>query len=161
MRTPARRGLRAGEAIGLEIDKHISEDFRTLNIRQKVRRTKLELFLKTDAGRRDVDLCPKLTALLKAFVGNRTPVFSSKSEWELSLTDESLETGITSRLGEIEAAQSRHSLSVATALHGSERIASTDYADGSPVQYDVEINCKNQPIRTAVFHRVVLAGGEH
>ena len=37
-------GLRAGEAIGLEIDKHISEDFRTLYIRQKVRRTKLELF---------------------------------------------------------------------------------------------------------------------
>jgi integrase len=34
-------GLRAGEAIGLEIDKHISEDFRTLYIRQKVRRTKL------------------------------------------------------------------------------------------------------------------------
>jgi hypothetical protein len=43
-------GLRAGEAIGLEIDKHISGDFRTLYIRQKVRRTKLELFLKTDAG---------------------------------------------------------------------------------------------------------------
>lgn len=68
-------GLRAGEAIGLEIDKHISEDFRTLYIRQKVRRTKLELFLKTDAGRRDVDLCPKLAALLKAFVGNRTSGF--------------------------------------------------------------------------------------
>ena len=34
-------GLRAGEAIGLEIDKHISEDFRTLCIRQKVRRTKV------------------------------------------------------------------------------------------------------------------------
>jgi len=32
-------GLRAGEAIGLEIDKHISEDFRTIYIRQKVRRT--------------------------------------------------------------------------------------------------------------------------
>jgi integrase len=68
-------GLRAGEAIGLEIDKHISEDFRTLYIRQKVRRTKLELFLKTDAGRRDVDLCPKLTALLKAYVGDRTSGF--------------------------------------------------------------------------------------
>jgi integrase len=65
-------GLRAGEAIGLEIDKHISEDFRTLYIRQKVRRTKLELFLKTDAGRRDVDLCPALAAVLKAYVGDRT-----------------------------------------------------------------------------------------
>jgi integrase len=68
-------GLRAGEAIGLEIDKHISGDFRTLYIRQKVRRTKLELFLKTDAGRRDVDLCPALAALLKAYVGDRTSGF--------------------------------------------------------------------------------------
>lgn len=68
-------GLRAGEAIGLEIDKHIAKDFRTLYIRQKVRRTKLEFFLKTDAGRRDVDLCPKLAALLKAYVGGRTSGF--------------------------------------------------------------------------------------
>ncbi len=68
-------GLRAGEAIGLEIDKHISKDFRTLYIRQKVRRTKLELFLKTDAGRRDVDLCPKLATLLKAYVGDRSSGF--------------------------------------------------------------------------------------
>lgn len=65
-------GLRAGEAMGLEIDKHISSDFRTLYIRQKVRRTKLEHFLKTDAGRRDVDLSPALSAMLKAYVGDRT-----------------------------------------------------------------------------------------
>src|ERR1700686_692629 len=62
-------GLRAGEAIGLEIDKHISGDFRTLYIRQRVRRTKLELFLKTDAGRRAVDFCPKLATRLKGNVG--------------------------------------------------------------------------------------------
>src|SRR6266446_423414 len=68
-------GLRAGEAMGLEIDKHISEDFRTLYIRQKVRRTKLEHFLKTDAGRRDVDLCRALAAMLKAYVGDRTSGF--------------------------------------------------------------------------------------
>jgi integrase len=68
-------GLRAGEAIGLEIDKHISGDFRTLYIRQKVRRTKLEHFLKTDAGRRDVDLCPALAAMLKAYVGDRNSGF--------------------------------------------------------------------------------------
>jgi integrase len=35
----------------------------------------LELFLKTDAGRRDVDLCPKLAALLKAYAGDRTSGF--------------------------------------------------------------------------------------
>jgi len=68
-------GLRAGEAIGLEIDKHISKDFRTLHIRQKVRRTKLEHFLKTDAGQRDIDLCPKLAALLKTYIGKRTSGF--------------------------------------------------------------------------------------
>ena len=48
-------GLRAGEALGIEVDKHISDDFRTLYIRQKVRRGKLEHFLKTESGRRDVD----------------------------------------------------------------------------------------------------------
>jgi integrase len=68
-------GLRVGEASGLEIDKHISKDFKTLYIRQKVRRAKLENFLKTDAGRRDVDLCPALAAMLKAYVGDRTSGF--------------------------------------------------------------------------------------
>jgi len=61
------KGLRAGEAIGLEIDQHVSENFRTLYIRQKVRRTKLELFLKTDAGGRDVDLSSALAVLLEAY----------------------------------------------------------------------------------------------
>lgn len=65
-------GLRAGEALGLEIGKHISDDFRTLYIRQKVRRGNLEDFLKTDAGRRDVDLCPVLATYLKNYVGERT-----------------------------------------------------------------------------------------
>lgn len=73
-------GLRAGEAMGLEIDKHISEDFRTLYIRQKVRRTKLEHFLKTDAGRRDVDLCPALATMLEAYVGGRTSGFLFHNE---------------------------------------------------------------------------------
>lgn len=68
-------GLRVGEASGLEIDKHVSEDFKTLYIRQKVRRGKLELFLKTDAGCRDVDLCTALAGRLKSFVGSRTSGF--------------------------------------------------------------------------------------
>jgi integrase len=83
-------GLRAGEAIGLEIDKHISENFRTLYIRQKVRRTKLEHFLKTDAGRRDVDLCPKLAALLKAFVGDRTSGFLFQNRKKRSFSQTNL-----------------------------------------------------------------------
>jgi integrase len=68
-------GLRAGEAMGIEIDKHISADFKTLFIRQKIRRAKLENFLKTDAGRREVDLCPVLATMLKEFVGERTSGF--------------------------------------------------------------------------------------
>lgn len=68
-------GLRVGEASGLEIDKHVSEDFKTLHIRQKVRRGKVELFLKTDAGCRDVDLCNALAGRLKSFVGSRTSGF--------------------------------------------------------------------------------------
>ena len=68
-------GLRVGEASGLEIDKHVSEDFKTLHIRQKVRRGKVELFLKTDAGCRDVDLCNALAGSLKSFVGSRTSGF--------------------------------------------------------------------------------------
>jgi hypothetical protein len=71
-------GLRAGEAIGIEIDKHISADFKTLHIRQKVRRTKLEDFLKTDAGRREVHLCPVLAAMLKELWGNALRAFSSR-----------------------------------------------------------------------------------
>jgi integrase len=72
-------GLRAGEAIGIEIDKHISADFKTLYIRQKVRRAKLENFLKTDAGEREVDLCPVLATMLKEFVGERASGFLFKN----------------------------------------------------------------------------------
>jgi integrase len=74
-------GLRAGEALGIEIDKHISADFQTLHIRQKVRRTKLEGFLKTDAGRREVDLCPALAATLRDFVGERRSGFLFQNRW--------------------------------------------------------------------------------
>jgi integrase len=45
--------LRAGEALGLEI-KHISPDHRTLYIRQKAKKGKVQNFLKTQAGERDI-----------------------------------------------------------------------------------------------------------
>ena len=64
-------GLRAGEAIGIEIDKHISEDFRTLYIRQKVRRTRLEPFLKTDADVETLTSAPARDTP-QASVGERT-----------------------------------------------------------------------------------------
>ena len=90
-------GLRAGEALGLEIGKHISEDFRTLRIRQKVRRAKVEHFLKTDAGHRDVDLPSSLAEMLKDYVGDRA----------LSFPDESIETWLARPLEQIGAAKSR------------------------------------------------------
>lgn len=64
--------LRVGEAFGLEIDKHISSDFRTLTIVQKVKCRRIQDHLKTAAGEREVDLCSSLSAMLRDFVGPRT-----------------------------------------------------------------------------------------
>jgi integrase len=68
-------GLRIGEALGIEIDKHISEDFSTLYIRQKVWHGSVQCFLKTDNGDRDIDLDPAIATMLKQFVGDRTAGF--------------------------------------------------------------------------------------
>jgi len=64
--------LRVGEALGLEIGKHISPDCRTLYIRQKAKRGEIQPYLKTQNGERDVDLCKGLAAMLKDFIGKRT-----------------------------------------------------------------------------------------
>jgi hypothetical protein len=64
--------LRAGEALGLEIDKHISRDFQTLSIVQKAKCGEIYPYLKTKNGERQVDLCSKLAAMLREFVGERT-----------------------------------------------------------------------------------------
>jgi integrase len=74
-------GLRFGEVFGLEIDKHISDDFSTLHIRQKVWSGHVQPFLKTGNGVRDIDLPSSISALLKKFIGVRTSgfVFCSKN----------------------------------------------------------------------------------
>jgi integrase len=64
--------LRAGEALGLEIDKHISEDFRTLYVMQKAKRGVIQPYLKTKNGTREVDLCSALATELRAYIGKRT-----------------------------------------------------------------------------------------
>ena len=64
--------MRAGEALGLEVGKHISEDFRTLYIRQKAKRGEIQQHLKTRNGERDIDLCTLLARMLKQYVGDRT-----------------------------------------------------------------------------------------
>jgi hypothetical protein len=64
--------LRVGEALGLEIDKHISPDFRTLYVQQKAKQGQIQLYLKTKSGEREVDLSCSLAKMLKDFVGDRT-----------------------------------------------------------------------------------------
>ena len=74
--------LRAGEALCLEIGKHVSQDCRTLYIRQKAKRGIIQPSTKTQSGTqvqcdgeaigRDVDLCTKLAGMLRNFIGSRT-----------------------------------------------------------------------------------------
>jgi integrase len=68
-------GLRIGEALGLEIDKHISPDYLTISIEQKARHGKVEKRLKTASAYRKVDLHPQIAAALKEFVGVRKSGF--------------------------------------------------------------------------------------
>ena len=80
--------LRVGEALGLEIDKHISSDFRTLRVCQKAKFGKISQRLKTKNAYRQVDLCPELADLLREFVGNKTTglLFPTKSGKPLYLS---------------------------------------------------------------------------
>jgi hypothetical protein len=74
--------LRAGEALGLEIGKHVSQDCRTLYIRQKAKRGIIQPWTKTQSGTqvqcdgeaigRDVDLCTELAGMLRNSIGSRT-----------------------------------------------------------------------------------------
>jgi integrase len=74
-------GIRIGEALGLEIDKHFSDGFSTLRIRQKVWNGRVQSFLKTENGVRDIDLHPSIAQKLKRFIGDRNSgfLFCSKS----------------------------------------------------------------------------------
>jgi len=67
-------GLRIGEALGLELGKHISNDGRTFYVRQSVW-AGLTQKPKTASAVRDLDLCPALATMLTAFIGGRTSGF--------------------------------------------------------------------------------------
>jgi integrase len=71
----AATGLRIGEALGLEIDKHISSGFRTISIEQQVRHCKVEKRLKTASAFRKVDLHPMIATMLEEFVYGRKTGF--------------------------------------------------------------------------------------
>lgn len=72
-------GLRIGEALGLEIDKHISPDFLTLSIEQKARHCTIERRVKTVSAVRNVDLHSSIAALLREFIGDRRSGFLFRS----------------------------------------------------------------------------------
>jgi integrase len=73
-------GLRIGEALALEICKHISGDCLTIRVRQSVWRGSVQP-PKTANAIRDIDVPAALAESLKAFIGNRTSgfLFQSKS----------------------------------------------------------------------------------
>jgi integrase len=63
-------GLRHGEALGIDI-KNVSPDCSTIKIHQKAWRGQLHDFLKTDNGKREIDLDPAAATMLKNFIGER------------------------------------------------------------------------------------------
>ncbi len=68
-------GLRIGEALGSEIDKHFSQDFSTLSVRQKVKNCQVEERLKTGSARREIDVHPEIAALLQTYAAGRKAGF--------------------------------------------------------------------------------------
>jgi hypothetical protein len=95
--------LRAGEALGLEIGKHISGDCRTLYIRQKAKRGEIQPYMKTQNGERDVDLCASLAAMLKDFIGTRTSgLLFCTSTWRQILQDDILRDSLHPILKKLE-----------------------------------------------------------
>ena len=82
-------GLRIGETLGIEIDKHLSADCSTITIEQKARHGRVEKRVKTRSAKRQVDLDPNVARLLKGFIGTRTSgfLFQTKNGTPLSLTN--------------------------------------------------------------------------
>jgi integrase len=82
-------GLRIGETLGIEIEKHLSADYSTISIEQKARRGRVENRVKTRSAKRQVDLHPDVAKLLKGFIGTRTSgfLFQTENGTPLSLTN--------------------------------------------------------------------------
>jgi integrase len=66
----ASSGLRLGEALGIDL-KNISTDCVTIKIHQKAWGSQTHSFLKTENGKREIDLHSSVAELLKAYIGNR------------------------------------------------------------------------------------------
>jgi integrase len=68
-------GARICEMLGVEIDKHLSSDFRTISIEQQANGRKVSKRLKRPASKREIDLHPDIAVLIKTFVGDRKDGF--------------------------------------------------------------------------------------
>jgi integrase len=68
----AATGLRISEALALET-KHITNDGRTIEVRQQVDREKPQIvpYLKTEAAFRDIDLHPDIAEFLQGFIDGK------------------------------------------------------------------------------------------
>ena len=64
-------GMRIGEVLGLEIDKHFADDSTTILVRQQVKGNTLTTEVKTKNAIRDIDVHPDIARLLREFVGTR------------------------------------------------------------------------------------------
>jgi integrase len=81
----ASAGLRFGEALGIDI-RNISPDCTTIKICQKAWRGQIHDYLKSDNGKREIDLHPMVAAMLKDFVSERESglLFSTRTGRQLS-----------------------------------------------------------------------------
>jgi integrase len=105
----ASTGLRIGEVLGLEIDKHIADDCTTLLIRQKVRHCKVEAYLKTSNAYRDVDVHPAVSKMIREFIGNRTSGFLFQTRNGRPLSDSDiLSRHLHPMLRKLEQGQAGH-----------------------------------------------------
>jgi integrase len=66
----ASSGLRLGEALGIDL-KNISTDCATIKIHQKAWGSQTYNFLKTENGKREIDLHSSVAELLKTYIGDR------------------------------------------------------------------------------------------
>jgi integrase len=65
-------GVRISELLALELGKHISADCTVITIcQQRGKWGGIESTPKSDAGFRDVDLCPHLAKMLRSYIGDR------------------------------------------------------------------------------------------
>jgi integrase len=74
-------GIRISELLSLEIGKHVSADCAVITIRQQ--RGKwggIESTPKSEAGFRDIDLCPQLAKMLRGYIGDRKSGFLFETE---------------------------------------------------------------------------------